>query len=122
MFETRFRVPAAMSVAFETNATQRPSALIEGKKLAPFGSPPPGRRLTREVFPVTRSRTKTREARGRPDDPSARGEGSSSRAADAKATYRPLPLMAGDKLGSSRWAPQRSTLARDRLPVAMSAT
>jgi hypothetical protein len=125
MSETSFESPLARLVAFETNPTHRPSPLIDGKKLAPFGSRPSRRRLTRRVIPRLRSRTKTwlmtcldevvRSAPGA--DPRSRG------ALEVKATYRPSALIVGEKLEPSLiWWPVSSTLTLVTTPVDSRAT
>ena len=66
-------------VASEAKATNRPSAEIDGLKLAPLPGLPSEARLTLVVLPVLRSRTKTSSAR-------FRSPGTSPLASEAKAT------------------------------------
>ena len=53
-----FVSPSTKLLAFDLNATKRPSALIAGSPLEPFGLPLAGL-LTRVSSPLTRSWTKT---------------------------------------------------------------
>src|SRR5438876_469355 len=78
-------------VASDPNATNRPSALIAGKTLAPSASIPALSTLTRSVDPVARSRTNTSEAL-------LLSSGTRLVAFDVNATYRPSALIAGDEL------------------------
>jgi hypothetical protein len=57
-----FVSPAARFDAWLSNATQRPSAEIDGLPLPAFAWPPPVSTLARSVVPATRSRTKTSAA------------------------------------------------------------
>src|SRR5262245_60968376 len=54
-------VPGSRLVAAEANATQRPSALIDGATLGPSAWTPPGPTLTRVVVSVVRLYTNTSE-------------------------------------------------------------
>jgi hypothetical protein len=75
-------------LAAESNATQRPSALIAGTWPAPLAWAPSGPTLTRVVVPVCPSCTKTSFA------PFV-SPGTSVLAEDPNATQRPSALIAG---------------------------
>nr|BFE73522.1 hypothetical protein GCM10020092_068230 [Actinoplanes digitatis] len=78
-------------MAREMNATNLPSAEIDGLSLALLPCVPAEARLTRSVLPVCRSRTKMSEVR-------LVSPGTSVLDSDEKATYRPSAESAGSRL------------------------
>src|SRR6266545_3841551 len=97
--------PGTRLVAPETNATNRPVALIAGRALPSLAWVPSEARLTRVVSPAWRSRTKT--------SPKAFVSSGTRLAAEvSKATKRPSALVEGLALGKSACVPSEATLTR----------
>src|SRR5437762_4951613 len=111
--------PATRLVAYDSKATKRPSALIEGLPLEPLPSVPALLTLTRSVVPVHRSRTNT--SCHPLVSPATRLVES-----EVKATKRPSALIAGPSpvslLPRFPSFPALSTLTRSVVPVRRSWT
>ena len=80
--------PGTRSVASDSKATNRPSALIEGHQEWPAAGIPAASALTSSVAPLCLSRTKMSQEL-------LASSGTRSGANDMKATKRPSPLMEG---------------------------
>src|SRR5256885_1385746 len=110
-----FVSPATRLFANEVNATNRPSAEIDGGKLVPLPCAPWEATLTRLVLPALRSRTNPSPAAF--PSPAAR-----LAAPEWKATKGPSAEIGGAKLAPLACAPWELTLTRVVLPVLRSRT
>src|SRR5438552_3772355 len=110
-----FVSPATRLFANEVNATNRPSAEIDGGKLVPLPCAPCEATLTRLVLPAFRSRTNTSLAPF--VSPPTR-----LLALDRNATKRPSAEIGAAKLSPLACAPWELTLTRVVLPVLRSRT
>src|SRR6266550_2456689 len=101
--------------ASEANATNRPSPLIDGPRLAPSAGVASNPTLTSLVWPVSRSRTNTSS------NPLV-SPGTRFVAPEVNATKRPSALTDGSRLKPSACLPLLLTLTRSVLPLARSRT
>src|SRR5262249_2372238 len=113
--QSAFVSPATRSVAGVENATQRPSAEIEGEVLEPSAWSPPLEMLARSVVSLWRSRTKTSPNPFR--SPETRLV-----AVLTKATLRPSAEIQGHELIEFPCAPPVATLASSVVPLTRSRT
>lgn len=102
-------------LAWEVNATQRPSWLMIGEKLAPFAGAPPSPELTRVVRRVTRSRRNTSKVW-------SVSAGTRLAAVESNATNRPSPLTEGRVLSPFPCSPALLRLTRSVRSAARSRT
>src|SRR5947208_3247239 len=110
-----FVSPATRLFANEVNATNRPSAEIDGGKLVSLPCVPCEATLTRLVLPALRSRTN-------PSPAPFLSPATSLLAHDRNATNRPSAEIDAAKLSPLACAPWESTLTRWVLPVLRSRT
>src|SRR6266536_2652886 len=101
--------------ASEANATNRPSRLIDGPRLAPSAGVASNPTLTSLVWPVSRSRTNTSW------NPFV-SPGTRFVAPEVNATKRPSALTDGSRLKPSACLPLLRTLTRSVSPLARSRT
>src|SRR6266516_4102455 len=101
--------------ASEANATNRPSPLIDGPRLAPSAGFASNPTLTSLVWPVSRSRTNTSS------NPFV-SPGTRFVAREVNATKRPSALTDGSRLKPSACLPLLLTLTRSVSPLARSRT